>query len=94
MKTEHNLIRSITYPAAATALLLLIPFIAMQFTAEVAWTLSDFIIAGILLFGTGLTYTFITGKSKNFAYRIAIGFALFSGLLLIWVNTAVGLIGS
>jgi protein-S-isoprenylcysteine O-methyltransferase Ste14 len=35
-------------------LLLLIPFLAMQFTSEVNWTLSDFLVAGVLLFGTGL----------------------------------------
>ena len=33
--------------------LLLIPFIAMQFTNEVDWTVSDFIVIGILLPGTG-----------------------------------------
>lgn len=75
-------------------LLLLIPFIAMQFTNEVIWTLSDFIIAGTLIFGTGLSYKLITRKSGKFTYRIAIGFALFTGLFLLWVNGAVGIIGS
>ena len=36
------------------ALLLLIPFIAMQFTNEVKWSLPDFVAAGVLLLGTGL----------------------------------------
>lgn len=94
MNTEKPLIKSIIWLALATGLLLLIPFIAMQFTEEVVWTLSDFIFAGILIFGTGLAYKLITRKSGSLVYRIAIGFALFTGLFLIWVNAAVGIIGS
>jgi len=73
---------------------LLIPLTAMQFTEEVVWTLSDFVIMGTLIFGTGLTYKLITRKSGEIAYRIAVGFALATGLLLVWVNLAVGVIGS
>lgn len=36
------------------AFILLTPFIAMQFTHEVNWTVSDFIVAAILQTGTGL----------------------------------------
>jgi hypothetical protein len=94
MNTERNLVHSLAYPAVVTGLILLIPFIAMQFSQEVDWTLSDFVIAGTLLFGTGMTYTLVTRKSGEIAYRLAIGFALFTGLFLIWVNMAVGIIGS
>jgi hypothetical protein len=94
MNTERNLVHSLAYPAVVTGLILLIPFIAMQFSQEVDWTLSDFVIAGTLLFGTGLSYTLVTRKSGEIAYRLAIGFALFTGLFLIWVNMAVGIIGS
>lgn len=66
----------------------------MQFTGEVNWTLSDFIIAGTFLFGAGLAYKLITRTSEDTAYRVAIGFALFTGLFLLWVNGAVGIIGS
>jgi len=91
---ERKILPSIAYPAVGTILLLMIPLIAMQFTNEVAWTLSDFVIAGTLLFGTGLTYTLVTRTSGEMMYRIAIGFALFTGLFLVWVNMAVGIIGS
>lgn len=94
MKTDRNFYQSIALMALTTGLLLMIPLIAMQFTEEVVWTLSDFIFAGTLLFGTGLTYKLITRKSGETIYRIAVGFALFTGLFLIWTNLAVGIIGS
>lgn len=92
--TDRKFYQSIAGLALATGFLLLIPLIAMQFTDEVVWTHSDFIIAGTFLFGTGLTYKLVTRKSGDFAYRVAVGFALFTGLFLLWVNGAVGIIGS
>jgi predicted membrane channel-forming protein YqfA (hemolysin III family) len=47
------------------ALLLLIPFFAMQFTYEVNWTLSDFLVAGVLLFVTGLLIELVFRKLKK-----------------------------
>lgn len=44
--------------------------------------------------GTGLTYKLITRKSDKIDYQLAIGFALATGLFLIWVTRAVGIIGS
>jgi len=41
--------RRITAWAIFPLLLLLVPFIAMQFTAEVQWGVADFVFAGILL---------------------------------------------
>lgn len=94
MNTEQNLSKAFTYPAIATGLILLVPLIAMQFSEDVVWTLSDFILAGIMIFGTGITHTLVTRKSEKIAYKVAVGFALFTGLFLIWSNLAVGLIGS
>ena len=82
--------------ALATAFILLLPFVAMQFTDEVVWDVVDFIVAGALLFGTGLTFELIARKvndSGNVAYRFATGVALAAALILVWMNLAVGLIG-
>ena len=94
MNINHKLSPSFTLPAFATSAILLVPLIAMQFTNEVNWTLSDFIVAGTLLFGTGLIYKLVTRKTVRMLFRIAVGFALFSMLFLIWINLAVGIIGS
>jgi hypothetical protein len=73
------------------ALLLLIPFLAMQFTEEVNWTLFDFIVAGILLLGTGLLCELVIRKVNHTGYRMALcGFILIV-LLLIWAELAVGI---
>ena len=78
----------------AVALLLLIPLIAMQFTHEVNWTLMDFVVAGVLLLGTGLLCELVIRKVNNVRLRIAICVALLAILLLIWVQLAVGIFGT
>lgn len=64
----------------------------MQFTNEVNWTLCDFVVAGILLFGTGIIFNLVVRKIKNIKYRIVIGVALLIVLLLIWAELAVGIL--
>lgn len=99
MKKDNNLIQPTALLALVTAFFLLIPLVGMQFSDEVVWTLSDFIIAGTLLFGTGFMYLLVTRiiapqKGNKVIYRVAVGFALLTGLFLIWVNLAVGVIGT
>ena len=72
-------------------ILLLIPLIAMQFTNQVNWTLFDFVVAGILLFGTGLMCELAIRKIYNPKYRIAACLAILAVLLLIWAELAVGI---
>jgi hypothetical protein len=89
-----SLTKSITIVVIATALLLMIPLVAMQFTNEVDWGVEDFTIMGILLMGTGLAYVFTTRKVTSNKYRITIGAALLAILLFIWAELAVGIIGT
>ena len=79
--------------AAVVALILLIPLIAMQFSDEWNWDLFDFVCAGTLLFGAGLTYELVSKKGGTIAYRAACGVAVVTALVLVWVNAAVGIIG-
>ena len=75
-------------------IILLIPLVAMQFTNEVNWTLSDFMIAGTLLLCTGLMCELAIRKIKKIKYRIAIFVTLLVVLLLIWAELAVGIFGT
>lgn len=74
--------------------ILLIPLIAMQFTEEVNWTLGDFIVAGVLLLGTGLLFELIIRKVKTPKYRIAIYISILLLLFLVWAELAVGIFGT
>ena len=74
-----------------TAILLLIPLIAMQFTEDVNWSIFDFVVAGILLFGTGLVCELAIRKIKKPQYRIATLIIIVTVLILIWVELAVGI---
>lgn len=78
----------------AVVCVLLVPLVAMQFTGEVDWSFSDFVFAAVVLFGAGLTYILIARTSGNIAYRAGIGLAVATGLLVVWANGAVGLIGN
>ena len=76
------------------ALFLLLPAFAMQFTEEVAWDLADFVIFGAMLIGACGTYEAALRLTRNSAYRAACGVALAAAFILIWVNLAVGIIGT
>ncbi len=78
--------------ALGTAVLLLIPFTAMQFTDEVQWTVSDFGVAGTLLFGTGLLCSLAIQKIAPLGYRIVTCLGLLAALLLVWAELAVGVL--
>ncbi|NNE08814.1 MAG: hypothetical protein HKN20_09680 [Gemmatimonadetes bacterium] len=80
--------------ALVTLFVLLVPFLAMQITDEVNWDAADFVIAGVMVFGAGLTYELIARKGSSAAYRVAVGIAVATALILVWMNLAVGLIGS
>ena len=91
MKTKSNRLIGIVIFVVA---LLFIPFIAMQFSDDVNWTLADFVITGILLLGTGLICDFILRNVKKKENRTVLIIAIILVLLLIWAELAVGVFGT
>lgn len=75
-------------------LVLVVPLVAMQLTDEVNWTAGDFVFAAAALFGVGALYELAARKSGDTMYRGAVGVALATALVLVWVNGAVGILGS
>lgn len=86
--------KSILSVLLAPVFILVVPLVAMQFTNEVAWDFADFAIAWALMAGVGFAYKLATRRTGNVAYRAAVGLALATAFILIWINLAVGLIGS
>ena len=82
------------YVALIALFPLLIPAVAKQFTAEVNWDETDFIVMGtlMLLVGFGIDLAWRTIRNRN-ARIIAIGAALLA-FLLIWAELAVGVFGT
>ena len=79
---------------SAAGILLLIPLIAMQFTNEVDWSISDFVIMGILLLGTGFLCELVLRKVNTSRGRVMLCATVLLVFLLIWVELAVGIFGS
>jgi hypothetical protein len=71
-----------------TGFFLLIPLVAMQFTDEVNWTLSDFVVMGTLLFVVGLLIELAIRKAGK--YRAIAIMAIVLGFLWLWAELAVG----
>ena len=74
--------------------LLLLPLVAMQFTNEVNWDETDFIVFGAMLAAACGTYELAARMTGNTAYRAAVSVAVAAAFLLIWINLAVGIIGA
>lgn len=97
--TEHqrallpdNALRALVWGGAGT--LLLLPWIAMQFSAEVNWTGFDFLVFGAMLVTACIGCEIAVRVSRSNTYRFAAAIAVGTGFLLVWVNLAVGIIGS
>jgi hypothetical protein len=77
-----------------TAFILSIPFVAMRFTDEVVWNRADFVIAGVLMFGSGLAFAIIVKMLANPKIRVISTVAILGVLILAWAELAVGIFGT
>lgn len=79
---------------AVAAFILVLPLIAMQLTNEVDWTATDFLIMGILLFGTGLAIELVLRKVNSTTNRLIVCAIILGAFFLIWAELAVGVFGT
>jgi hypothetical protein len=75
---------------SAIAALLVLPLVAMQFTAEVDWGPEDFAFAGVLLIGAGAVFELAAWKVRDLTGRLVLGAVILGAVLLIWADAAVG----
>lgn len=92
--TRSNSLRPFVWGGAAC--LLLLPALAMRLypQAGVDWTALDFAVMGVLLTAVCGLYEFGARLGGPPAYRAGFGIAVLAGFLTIWVNLAVGMLGS
>jgi hypothetical protein len=73
--------------------LILLPAVAMLFTAEVNWGAEDFIVMGTLLAACAGIVDRATRITDNLFYLGGVVVAVGTSFLLIWVTLAVGIVG-
>ncbi|HSI88036.1 MAG TPA: hypothetical protein VK918_03205 [Pyrinomonadaceae bacterium] len=78
----------------AATVLLTIPLAAMAFTDEVKWGIFDFIVMGVLLFGTGLVIEAALRMIPSFKLRLIAVAGILAVLFLVWAELAVGIFGT
>ena len=78
--------------ALATAFILLLPLVAMQFTDGVDWGVFDFVFAAVLLGGTGLLLELALRKPRNLVYRAAAAAIGVAAIVLGEADDAPGLV--
>ena len=91
---QPTVIKGLAIVMLVTACVLLVPLAGMQFSDEVQWTLSDFVIAGGLLALIGSLYVLAARLLRRPLHRAIVGALLGLILVLTWMELAVGIFGT
>jgi hypothetical protein len=74
---------------------MVVPVLAVRGIDPAAWDPpGDFMFLGILLLGVGIAYEVARRVPEHMAYVAGLGLAAWAAFLNIWINLAVGIIGS
>jgi len=68
--------------------------LSLPWFLDFPWTASDFIVIGVMFAVTGGTIELAVRSSTDWAHRLGSLVAILTGFLTVWVNLAVGMIGS
>jgi hypothetical protein len=71
--------------------LLLLPWVSMQFSAELRWDLGDFVVFGAMLLIAGGTLEGIVRLTADRRLRLGSAAAVALVFLLVWAELAVGI---
>jgi len=79
--------------AVVACCLLLIPLGAMQFSSEVKWDVTDFVVMGLLLFAAGAAGALfvLAARKAPHKYWLALGVVVAAAFLYAWAELAVGI---
>lgn len=104
MKTKNNDFifqnKAFVWVAIGTLLLLIVPFSLMRLKTPlydpgsgyevINWDLTDFIVMGALIFGTGSLFVLVA-RMLDRKYRVAVAIICALGFLWLWAELAVGI---
>ena len=91
-KTDDRIARNSVFGwiALATGMLLLIPWITMQFNEEVNWNKIDFVVMGILLFSMGSLFVLVSRRLPR-KRRVVVGASVAALFFYVWAELGVGI---
>lgn len=75
----NNTSKRLVLWALAVAAIQMIPFLG-----RFPWTLNDYVFASVVLFSAAMIFELTIKQVKNNTYRIALGFGILGGVLMIW----------
>jgi len=87
---KNQLIKLVSF----IGILLFVPLITMQFSSQVNWSLTDFLVAAVLLFALGFSLFAVINRFKTANQKIVFLSIILILFLLIWAELAVGIFGS
>ena len=68
--------------------------LSLPWFLDFPWTASDFVVMGVMFAITGAVIELAIRSSTDWAHRFGALVAILTGFLTVWVNLAVGMIGS
>ncbi len=92
MKTSNTPYRSAVRVAVGVAFVLSLPLVATLITDEVAWSLADFVAAGVLLAVIGVAVELAVRKAGNLATALGIAAVGFAAAMFGEADDAPGLV--
>jgi hypothetical protein len=88
--TSNTRPNALVYAAPIVVLAL---FFVLDLAGSVTWTVGDFIVVAVLMFGAALAFDLLT-RIVDRKYRLAIAVTMLAVVAFAWVELAVGLVGS
>ena len=92
MKDKQTVYRSAVRVFLVTALVLLIPLVGMLVSDDADWSVFDFVLAAVLLLGSGLLLELALRKPRSIAYRAAAAAIGVAAIVLGEADDAPGLV--